>query len=290
LSNKFQISLSDNTIINAKIHYNRCSKWLVCLHGLGEHLDYHSYINDYLGSSYNILQFDLRGHGKSEGPRGWIENFWQFSLDLQEVLDWLTRNWTANDISFFAHSMGSVILCDFFQNLLGPFKKFNKVFLSSPAVGFSGLGKLFQYSPNAITGLISELPWDFHVGGSEDYTRYSHNPNVLTKKKDDPLFLDTVSSKLIAEIAHASNRIFERPLNLGADIYIVMGGSDPVICPMTAIEYFSNIEKAREVLIIPGGYHELYEEIPKYKAPFLKFLEQSLITKNCPKSIRSITV
>ena len=109
-SNLFEIDLPDNIKINAKVSYNRCSKWLVCLHGLGEHLDYHSYLNNRLKKSYNILQFDLRGHGRSGGQRGWIDNFWQFSLDLQEVLSWLTKNWSANDISFFAHSMGSIIL------------------------------------------------------------------------------------------------------------------------------------------------------------------------------------
>jgi alpha-beta hydrolase superfamily lysophospholipase len=42
------------------------------------------------------------------------------------------------------------------------------------------------------------------------------------------------------------------------------------------IDYFNNIEKKAQIKVIEGGYHELHNEIEKYRKPYLNFLRQSL--------------
>ena len=41
-------------------------------------------------------------------------------------------------------------------------------------------------------------------------------------------------------------------------------------------QYFNTIEKNTKVLKVDGGYHELHNEIEKYRLPYFDFLRSSL--------------
>lgn len=265
--------------------FNGKANWLVVLHGLGEHLEAHDYICPLLEQSYNILQFDLRGHGKSEGERGHIDYFWNFTTDLNEIILWLYKNVSIKELSLFGHSMGALILSDYVQNLSHLMRPPMKVFLSSPPVGLPGLGKILQHSPGPIMGVLSDILLHFTDSENDDHTRYSHDPEVVDRKKSDPLMTEHVSNKLVAEIVHASKRVFERPLCSSGELYVAIGGSDKVVCPPSAIEYFYKVEKAKEVLLIPDAYHELYNETQNYRNSFLEYCFRCLRIRNSKNTI-----
>ncbi len=64
-------------------------KAVVCLvHGLGEHIGRYVHVVDRLTKAgYIILAFDLRGHGKSPGPRGHSPSYEAFMWDISTLLE-----------------------------------------------------------------------------------------------------------------------------------------------------------------------------------------------------------
>ena len=65
--------------------------WVISIHGVGEHLNRHQYISELLGQDFNILQFDLRGHGKSGGKRAYVDSFKDYYEDLFEILEFFNH-------------------------------------------------------------------------------------------------------------------------------------------------------------------------------------------------------
>jgi alpha-beta hydrolase superfamily lysophospholipase len=59
-------------------------KAVVCLvHGLGEHSGRYAHVGEvFSGAGYALAGFDLRGHGKSGGPRGHIPSFDALNLPV----------------------------------------------------------------------------------------------------------------------------------------------------------------------------------------------------------------
>jgi alpha-beta hydrolase superfamily lysophospholipase len=55
-----------------------------------------------------------------------------------------------------------------------------------------------------------------------------------------------------------------------------VGTEDVLVNPEIMIDYFNTIEKKAQIKVIEGGYHELHNEIEKYRKPYLNFLRQSL--------------
>ena len=53
---------------------------LIVVHGIAEHSGrYSNLVNYFVPKGYAIYSFDLRGHGKSEGKRGYVRTFFLLS-------------------------------------------------------------------------------------------------------------------------------------------------------------------------------------------------------------------
>src|ERR1044072_8482650 len=85
---------------------------LVVIHGMAEHSEsYARFAEGMNRRNWNVIAWDSRGHGKSEGKRGYVEDFGWFSEDLKLFVDHLKKSGTLKKPYFFvAHSMGGLIL------------------------------------------------------------------------------------------------------------------------------------------------------------------------------------
>lgn len=273
-------TLSSNIRLRVRTDLNRtCHKWLFVFHGLGEHCERHFYVSDYLKDHFNIVYFDHRGHGMSGGERATIDEFSTYSKDFVELLNYFIKCYDIQDYSMLGHSMGALIICDFYKNHLKNLIAPSAIFLISPPVGLSGVGKVLQYTPSVLTALVKDFPFGFNIEGGDDYKRYSNDPAVLVALQNDPLINQHTESKLMFEIIHASNTIFDEAINFKCPVRVAIGGGDLVVCPQTGFEFFSIKEKVDEILVIPSARHELYMEAPKFRTPFLRFMNDFFLAE-----------
>lgn len=49
-----------------------------------------------------------------------------------------------------------------------------------------------------------------------------------------------------------------------------------LVHPGLMIKYFTEVEKNAQLKVFEGGYHELHNEIEKYRQPYINYLRQSL--------------
>lgn len=266
----------DGTILKCLIRETGSSKWLIVTHGLGEHSERHEFILKLFSQNFNIAIYDLRGHGKSGGKRAWVEDFHHFPKDLQSVIDFLRRDFSMTKYTLFGHSMGGLITADYLQNMAQKDFYPEKVFLSSPAVAGPGLlGHAFTLAPMFLFDGLVKCP-TIPLQGVLDLKKLSHDSRIYESYIKDELNQLKVHSKLFFEVLRMGREVFSRPLRAECPLYVSIGTGDGLVHPKLIISYFKNIEKSAQLKIIEGGYHELHNEVEKYRKPYLNFLRQAL--------------
>ena len=110
---------------------------LVVTHGMAEHSEsYARFAEGMNRRGWNVIAWDSRGHGKSDGKRGYVEDFAWFSEDLKLFVDHLKKNPSFKKPFFFvAHSMGGLVLLKTLLNY-GPMGA-TAASLSSPLLGIT---------------------------------------------------------------------------------------------------------------------------------------------------------
>ena len=277
MNNEYRDIISfDGTPLKCLIRETGSNKWLIITHGLGEHLGRHEFFLKFFSQNFNIAIYDLRGHGRSGGKKGWVENFSDFSKDLDAVIQYLQKHFSLQTYMLFGHSMGGLITADYMQNHVRPELYPEKVFLSSPAVGAPGLmGPAFALAPKILFDGLTKLP-TIPLAGVLNLKKLSHDSRVYENYIKDEFTQLKIHTKLYMEVMKTSREVFSRPLRIKCPLFVSIGTEDVLVHPGLLIDYFTKVEKNAQLKKFEGGYHELHNEVEKYKKPYLNFLRQSL--------------
>lgn len=141
---------------------------IVFVHGLSGSSSAWRQYEDFFEPRYNVVTFDLRGHGKSvRFPDRSAYALQHFVDDIQALLDHLQ----ISKCVMVSHSFGSLIAIDFVlshqERLLGA------VFLSpNVAVSRRWSARLVRPFVRAAGLLLGLFPWPVRPGGHIDYIRY----------------------------------------------------------------------------------------------------------------------
>ena len=85
---------------------------ILITHGHGEHSDcYHRLISEFEQTNWNFIGWDLRGHGKSAGPRGYAVDFSEYVLDYDIFLNKCLSfdDVKSKPVILLGHSMGALV-------------------------------------------------------------------------------------------------------------------------------------------------------------------------------------
>lgn len=267
----------DGTKLKAMIKENGAATWLIVTHGMGEHMGRQQHFFKLFPQQFNLLLYDLRGHGRSEGARGNVGQFCDYRKDLQSILEYLRKEFSMKKFIVFGHSLGALIVADWLQNEAKEDMYPEKAFLASTPVGAPGIkGPLFGYAPVTVLKALADLKVSIPLSGMLDLSKLSHDGRVLQAYLADDLVLLKIHSHLFFETLKTAREVFSRPLRVRCPLYASVGTGDGVVSPSMLISYFTQVEKNAKLLKVVGGYHELHNEIEKYRVPFFEFLTESL--------------
>jgi alpha-beta hydrolase superfamily lysophospholipase len=99
-------------------------------HGIGENSSrYIQAARAFAAAGWRTTTWDLRGHGRSEGPRGYVKEFRRFHLDLAEQVGELQRS--GRRVVVVSHSLGGLIA---FGAVAAGLTKPDYLVLSAPAL------------------------------------------------------------------------------------------------------------------------------------------------------------
>ena len=228
---------------------------VIIVHGLGVHSDIFGNIVEFLvAHNYGVYGFDLRGHGRSPGQRGYINSWSEFREDLQALLEVVKQKDSQLPLFLLGQSLGGTIALDYtlrFRDQL------QGLILFSPAlqVGISPLKII-------IGRIVSKLLPDFSLDTGIGLVTSSRDPKVVETLAADPLRHTRGTARLSTEFFQTVTWIEKHTEMLQIPLLILHGGADQISLPESSRRLFDQITFADKVRrFYPESYHVLHLDL-----------------------------
>lgn len=234
---------------------------LVVVHGLAEHAGrYDATARRLAVHGFASYAVDLRGHGRSEGRRGYVRRFDVFLQDLERF-----RREVAGladpDCPLFllGHSMGGLIALRYLQEYDDGFR--GAVLCSPWLTTAFDVPRWKTMLASALSPVLPALPIRARIPAEH----LTHDSDEVLRYQDDPLVHDTVTPRLFSEVSDAMGLVLRRRDRLRRPLLFLVGGADHLVQPERTITFARSLGGDVDLEVFPGLYHEVLNE-PEYGA------------------------
>lgn len=230
---------------------------IVVVHGLGEHSGRYEAFGARM-ADYRFATFacDLRGHGLSDGRRGHVPSF---DAVLQDV-DRFRREvqgLTDERVPLFVlgHSMGGLIALRYQEEYA---KAFTGAIIVSPWLATALPVPRWKVTlANLVAPVLPALP----VRNGVDAADLSHDPDVVTAYRNDPLVHSRITPRLFIEASKAMGLVLQRADRLTDPLLFLIAGDDRLVAAEKSLRFAGRLPaELTTIRHYPGMYHEVLNE------------------------------
>jgi len=251
-------------------------KAIVCLvHGLGEHSGRYTHVAAALSDvGYALFGFDLRGHGKSGGPRGHTPSYDALMDDIGCLLDEAAKRYPGLLRFLYGHSLGGGLVLNYALRRKPPVAG---VIATSPwlRLAFAPSGMMV-----ALAKIMDRLSPTFVQSNGLSTRDLSHDPEVVRAYEADPLVHDRISARLGMTMLTAGEWAIAHAAEFPLPLLLVHGTADRITSAQGSQEFANKVPGDCTLKLWEGLYHETHNE-PE-KAGVLAFMVDWL-KKHTPK-------
>ncbi len=225
------------------------------VHGLAEHAGrYVNVVNKLVPEGYLIYGDDHRGHGKSDGARGFVKSIEEFVEDQREFTKLIKeKEDSTTPLFLLGHSMGSLISILYIAQFPEDFKG---LILSGTG---SAVGEGVNWFTIMLARTMSKILPKMTVK-NELSDGVSRDPAVKEAYNNDPYVLDKVTTRLGAEIFRGLKIVQSEIGKINIPLLIQKGEKDPLIIKTEVLAEKITSEDST-VKIYDGLFHEVYNEL-----------------------------
>jgi acylglycerol lipase len=246
--------------------------FIALVHGLGEHSTRYTHVGKVMtDAGYVMAGFDLRGHGKSGGPRGHVSSLNAYMQDIRGFLHLMAERYPDIPHFVYGHSLGGLLalVCgiQYGAELKG-------VMVTGAALRSALQEQKAKVVLAKVLGIIMPR---LTVSSGLDPTAISRDQQIVEAYKNDPLVHDSASLGFGKAALHAIDLCFARAKKFPVPLLMIHGKKDK-------IAYSSGSENFAKLVSEASGdvtfklcddlYHEVHNE-PE-KAEVFKFMIQWL--------------
>lgn len=248
-------------------------RWtFVVWHGLGEHGGRYERFAAWFAARGAVLYVaDMRGHGRSGGPRGHAPSLAALIDDVDRVVQF-ARQRAGGPVVLIAHSTGAEIGIAY---ALAHPDRLDRAVYSAPTLKLRVPVPAWKRALGRLTPAV--LP-RLTLGTGLDAGTLTHDPRVNQAYRDDPLVHDRITARFNAETFARGESVIARAAELRVPFLLLQGGDDPIVDPDGARRFFARAQApSRAFIEYPGQYHEIFNEPEQEKvfADILGWLEQN---------------
>ncbi len=231
---------------------------LIVVHGVGEHSKrYLSFAKKISAANGACYLYDQRGHGSSDGKRGHVAKFENYSNDLLNIYELVFSKSQGHPVFVYGHSMGSVVAALFALSYQAKIKGLIlSGFPAIPSIPISGISlKLIKFLGK--TAPLRSIPTLLNP------KHLSHDPNVWKTYEEDPMINKTVTLCWAAEFYSVLKEVQNNLHKLFVPLLMMHGSDDKIAKSKGAQQAFQTIySKDKTLRVFEGQRHELLNEVP----------------------------
>lgn len=234
-------------------------KAVVChVHGLGEHSARYAHVAEaFSKEGFVLFTSDLRGHGRSAGPRGHVSAIEDFMQDIDVLFEQARSRYPGLPLFLYGHSLGGILVLHYGLS--------RKPDVKGVIATSSGLRTALEKQPLKVflaKVLGSLIPSTTIVSGL-DPNGISHDKNVVKAYQEDPLVHDKASLGFGKVMLGVTKWTLEHAGEFSRPLLLLHGKADPIAFPSGSIEFATPLKEKCTLVLWEDGYHELHNEPDK---------------------------
>ena len=245
---------------------------IILVHGFNAHSGYMQWpAEQFAASGLAAYALDLRGRGKSEGERFYVEEFSDYLGDVDKLVRIARSENPGLPVYVLGHSAGGVIATSY-------------VLEHQPEI--AGLiCESFAYDvglPDAVALIlkgISHLAPHLHVFTLKNEV-FSRDPKAVAVMDNDPLIAnESQPAETAAEMLKAADRLTGNFPKLTVPVFIIHGTVDKATRPAGSQRFYDTAgSKDKTLKLYEGHYHDLLADLGKEEvmADILAWIDKRL--------------
>jgi len=235
---------------------------VVLVHGNSEHMGRYAHVVVALTArGFTVFNHDHRGHGKSAGVRGDVEDFGFFISDLRKLVELARAQNPDLPLFMVAHSLGGLIALTYaleYESTL------SGLVLMSPALEFGAdVSPLLKRLAGVIAAAAPLLP--ITPSNKQPDSVLSRDPEIQRLFDADPLcYSGDVRARYGFELLKAAEKVRNRGRNLKLPVLLEYGTDDRLVNPRASKALFERLTTPDKTLLEwKDARHELFNELEK---------------------------
>jgi alpha-beta hydrolase superfamily lysophospholipase len=229
------------------------------IHGLGEHVGRYMHVGAALTEKgYALLGFDLRGHGKSGGPRGHLPSFEAYMSDIDRFLEETAERYPGLSQFLYGHSLGGILVLNYALR--------RKPRLAGVISTAASLRTVLEEQKVKVVmaRILGTLMPTMTLASGLDPKTLSRDQAVVQAYISDPLVHDRMTLGFGKIMLTAIPWTFEHAGELQLPLLIMHGTKDMLGYPRGSQEFAGLAPKDKVTLKMwDGFYHEIHNEPEK---------------------------
>jgi acylglycerol lipase len=242
---------------------------VILTHGIAEHSGRYDALTKALNDAkYNVIRYDVRGHGQSQGDRGKLKSYHQMIDDLHALVE-MEKKLDIKHIFLFGHSMGGIIVnmygvkyhdVDGIVSSAAP-SYFVKDVLPFKIIGYKWLGFLTKKT-NFADDQLSRI--------KEVEEAYINDPLNLKK-----FYFSLAGNMMVGGVRYLNKNIkkYETP------VLLLHGEADKIVPVDFSRRLYDLIPiEDKKLITYPDAYHEILNDLDqeKVRKDIIKWLDNKV--------------
>jgi alpha-beta hydrolase superfamily lysophospholipase len=228
---------------------------LINVHGLGDHSGLYPTVSEHFTArGFAVHALDLRGNGRSPGPRGHVGSWREYRDDLDRFVAVVRDEEPRLPVFLLGHSLGGLIVLEYALHHPGGLRG---VIAAAPP-----LGELGVPAPLLLLGRVMSRLWpSFALETGMDLSGLARDPSIIDQVLGDPLFHRRGSARLSTEVAAAIARVQEGAAGFRLPLLVLHGADDRMVLPGGSRRFVARVsDPDKRLLEYAGGYHALFAD------------------------------
>lgn len=236
---------------------------IVLLHRGHEHGGRVAHLVDELDMpDFAFYAWDARGHGQTDGKRGWSPSFSASVRDLDSFVKAIREadDFAMGDIAVVAQSVGGVLAATWVHDYA---PKIRTLVLASPAFSV----KLYVPFARSLIALKQKLFGPFVVNSYVKAKFLTHDPVRIASFESDPQITRPIASNILLDLYRHAERVVADARAITVPTQVLISGSDWVVRHGPQHCFYENLGSAtKERHMLPGFFHDTLGERDRAKA------------------------
>lgn len=228
------------------------------VHGLGEHSSRYGYVaEEFAKAGYVFNTMDLRGHGKSDGARGYAPGFSSLVSDIEFLIKSGKADYPDIPHFLYGHSLGGSLVL--FYRLTS---KINVDAIISTSPLFKP-GARVPASKRLFARIMSDIAPKITLTNGLQRPWLSRDGRIVRDYSGDPLVHDKITCRMGWELLKNGDWVFDHMNTIRGPILMVVGTREKIVDYKRILDAAKGLEDQVELKVWEGLYHETHNEPEK---------------------------